>query len=436
MSTSAAYAQLMERLEKSPESVIELGLDTIRVAIHTLRLERPAPWIVIIAGTNGKGTVAAFLSQLCTATGWTTTLLTSPHLVEFRERIRINGEPISHELLIDVADPILQRYGVEGHRETRALTYFELSILFGLQAAQTTHSDVLIMEVGLGGRLDATNAIDSDIAVFTALSLDHTQLLGDTVAAIAYEKAQVARRGKTAILHTEFTGIDELQQELHTIGAPIVFASGGTTARDKNKALAVRAFRELLRAHNKAFSPELVQQVDATFQWPGRLSILHSPKGHPILMDGAHNAASAIELAHALEREGNSHPMPALIALSGGRHVDDIIGPVAPWVSIWHVCAPAFEKMVPAAIVAEEIRAWEDKQYPQSGIRRPVVQHTSVPCGLEAMQHDIERLHAPRGLIFGSLYLVGDVYRQWLPADPHLLDFTYHAPSAPPERIG
>lgn len=417
--------QFVERLEATPQATMHLGLDVMRDAVVQEGLTRPASTVVIVAGTNGKGTVSAALSQLCTQRGWTTTLLTSPHLVDVRERIRINGAPITPDALLELGEPILQKYGAESQHSPRPLTYFELTVLLGLRAAQHVQSDVLIMEVGLGGRLDATNTIDADLSVFTSISLDHTDLLGDTIEKIAYEKSCVARQGRPAIVHPELAGSNALSACLDAIGAPIVHATGGTDARTHNFALAAAAFSWLEARTGQHASDAFIDAVLADFQWPGRQEWTLTPGGTRVLLDGAHNRASSEELEKVLMSYAPLHPIPAVLSISGARTIEDIVQPVARFVRTWHVCAPSFERAIPTEILVEQLRAWElddaaKTQRPPRNIRV----HTTVEAALEAAEQECID-HALDGLlIFGSLYLIAEVYTQWWADDDRALSLS------------
>lgn len=411
---SAAYNHFLERLEATPPARIHLGLEVMRQAATSEGLLRPVPTVITVAGTNGKGTVAAALSQLCTHRGLKTTLLTSPHLIDYRERIRIDGAPISKAALLEIGDDILARYGAESHREPRPLSYFELGVLLGLAAAKHSQSDVLIMEVGVGGRLDATNVIDADLAVFTSISIDHTDLLGDTLDEIAFEKSQIARRHRPAIVHSELAGVRALKAHLTQLGATCYEFDGGHDARSQNLALAAGAFSLLESRIESRSSARYVQEVLEDFQWPGRLSWVRSPAGVPALVDGAHNIASANELRRTLDEQPPTHRLPAVVSLSGGRDVADVMAPIAPYVSTWHVCAPAFERVMRAEELAQKLRAWEAAQViTGADPARELVLHASVSNALNAALAQQNAQDADGILVFGSLYLVADVYAAW-----------------------
>ena len=173
---------------------IELGLERMHRILGMLPVRRPAGPVIVVAGTNGKGSVAAYLEALLRAGGRSVGTYTSPHLVDYNERIRIDGEPIANERLCEAFEQ------VEAARGDSPLTFFEYGTAAALVAFSTAGLDAWVLEVGLGGRLDAVNAIDGDAAVVVSIGLDHTEWLGPDVESIGREKAGVFRAGRPAVL--------------------------------------------------------------------------------------------------------------------------------------------------------------------------------------------------------------------------------------------
>lgn len=198
-STSAApknrtLAQWLSYLESIHPSVIELGLNRIKLVADRLNLDFSAKTVITVAGTNGKGTTCRFLEQACLEQGKTTGVYSSPHLLEYQERVRINNVNAQSQQLCDAFATI------EAAREDISLTYFEFGTLAALMLMKQADVDILILEVGLGGRLDATNIIDADLAIITTIDLDHQDWLGDTRDAIAREKAGIMRCDGKAVI--------------------------------------------------------------------------------------------------------------------------------------------------------------------------------------------------------------------------------------------
>ncbi len=186
----ASLAQWLQRLEALHPSEIELGLARISRVAERLDCLRPAPLVILVGGTNGKGTTSALLSALLQAQGLTVGLYCSPHIHRYNERVQVNGREVSD------ADLCAGFRAVEVARGETSLTYFEFGTLAALHWFKQQQLDACVLEIGLGGRLDAVNIVDADISVVTSIGLDHQAWLGDTVEQIGYEKAGIARAGR------------------------------------------------------------------------------------------------------------------------------------------------------------------------------------------------------------------------------------------------
>ena len=193
-SSNSTVSNWLTWLENTrPEQDIDLGLDRIRKVGEKLDLLKPAPYIITVAGTNGKGSTIAILEAILLEAGYSVGSFTSPHFLKFNERIRVNGEMVQDDVLCEAFTKIDQG------RAGTWLTYFEFATLAAVHSFQKTKVDIALMEVGLGGRLDATNAVEPDISVITTVGLDHQDWLGYSIEAIAKEKAGIMRREKPAV---------------------------------------------------------------------------------------------------------------------------------------------------------------------------------------------------------------------------------------------
>jgi dihydrofolate synthase/folylpolyglutamate synthase len=184
-------ADWLAHAEQQHPKTIELGLERIRAVAQRLGLAFDCP-VITVAGTNGKGSTCAMLESILRHAGYRTAVFTSPHLVRFEERLRLNGEAI------DGAELVPHFEAVEQTRAEIPLTYFELTTLAILRCMAASQSDVAILEVGLGGRLDAVNIIDADCAVITSIDLDHMEYLGPDRESIGFEKAGILRPGRSS----------------------------------------------------------------------------------------------------------------------------------------------------------------------------------------------------------------------------------------------
>ena len=188
-------APWLARIEALHPSAIDMGLERVARVRDRLGIRFSCP-ILVVAGTNGKGSTCAMLEAITRAAGYRTGLYTSPHLLRFNERVRINGVEASDAALVDAFERV-EAARVEG--DEISLTYFEFTTLAALLMFAAGGLDCVVLEVGLGGRLDAVNIVDADCAILTSVDLDHQDYLGDTRERIGWEKAHVFRQGRPAI---------------------------------------------------------------------------------------------------------------------------------------------------------------------------------------------------------------------------------------------
>ena len=192
-SANTSLAQWLERLETGHSKKIDLGLQRVKQVYENLAIAKIAPTIITVAGTNGKGSTVAILSAICQQAGYKVGEFTSPHLLKYNERIKINSQNASDEQIIAAFSMIEKACG------NISLSYFEYATLAAAIIFKQQQVDIAILEVGLGGRLDSVNAIDTDCAVITTIDIDHCNWLGNTKEVIGYEKAGIMRTGKPAI---------------------------------------------------------------------------------------------------------------------------------------------------------------------------------------------------------------------------------------------
>ncbi len=291
----------------------DLGLERVQTMVERMGLERPGRTVITIAGTNGKGSTARACEALLLADGRTVGLTLSPHIHRFNERIRIGGTELSDSAIAEA----FQR--VEDTRRDLSLTYFEFSSLVALDCFARAGVDVAVLEIGLGGRLDAFNAVDADIAVITSIGLDHQDYLGDTLELIGAEKAGILRAGQTVVLGPDMPGSVvarcaelALQPEVfgehirvtHTSTGRWRFNHGDTTVGGldygsvaaQNLALATAACSAL-----GVPSRRLLQVCDLSVE--GRLE-RRELRDRTLILDVAHNPAGAEFLVNELRLRG------------------------------------------------------------------------------------------------------------------------------------
>lgn len=303
----------LRRLEQMHPTEIELGLDRIRKVWDRLHCSLASCRVITIAGTNGKGSTATLASELLRAHGWRTGLYTSPHFLTFNERIVIDGMPV-----VD-ADLIAALERVNTARQGVSLTYFEFTTLAALCLFADAGLDAVVLEVGLGGRLDAVNIIDSDVAVLTSVGLDHTDWLGDSLDAIAREKSGIARQGKPFLVGTEVSR-DEVQKQVDRLGAmlvpvvsPVIQGEQWTYSGQPQQQLVLPVPALPVPSANMALriveclgvtlDPAAVVATLSSLTMPGRLQP-GTLGEEPVWLDVAHNPQAAEYVASYLKRLG------------------------------------------------------------------------------------------------------------------------------------
>lgn len=337
---------------------IRLGLDHLRAVVEDLgHPERSCPSI-LVAGTNGKGSVSALLASIARAAGLRTGFYSSPHLERVEERIRLLGDPISNERLGSALRRVL---GVARSRGHQGLTYFEAMTLSAFLAFADESLDLAVLEVGMGGRLDATNLVDTRLAVVTPIAFDHQEWLGSTLGAIAREKAGIFRSGQTAILapqepeaaaalleagaargvHTvpaeqavrrlevHFRGLDGLDLDLETESHSYRLATPLAGRHQAwNVATAVAAAERFGECGLQAPSRMQIEAGVRTCRWPGRLEALAAPSGPSVvLLDAAHNPAGCAALASFLDEL--DRPFTLLFGALADKELAGMLPPLA-----------------------------------------------------------------------------------------------------------
>jgi dihydrofolate synthase / folylpolyglutamate synthase len=346
--TELSYAALLDHLFPRLTGGIRWGLDRTRellAATGDPHLRYPS---IHVGGTNGKGSVAAVLESVLRAGGRRTGLYTSPHLVDFRERIQVSGRPISEAELMETARtlwPLVQ---------AAAPSFFEAATVIAFVAMERAGVEVAVLEVGMGGRLDSTNVVVPDVSVITNVAMDHAQYLGNDLETIAAEKAGIIKPGVPVVTGVTDAGIlAVLERQAQAAGAPLhvvapppraqVDATGTAVSLDTiwgrlslrvplpgrhqamNLAVAVRAL-ELLPPERRPSRAAVEGGVAAT-HWPGRLQVVSRGSATWIL-DVAHNAAGVESLLAALPDLLPSRPVVALVGVLGDKEWGRMLPPL------------------------------------------------------------------------------------------------------------
>lgn len=418
----------LQHLEKIHPTEIDLGLARVAAVARTMGLLPVTHRVLTVAGTNGKGSVVYGSEALLRSHGLRTGRYTSPHLFEFNERIAVDGQPVDDALIVDAFEAI------ESAREDTTLTYFEFATLAALWVFAKARVDVAILEVGLGGRLDAVNIVDSDVAVVTSIALDHQNWLGDSVELIAPEKAGIARPGRPVVL-AERTYPSSLYDTLANLGAVCERAGDSWSWRETEAGVAVRfgppsgamGTRESLkvpvpdgiRASNVAaalrasdlilerdLDAQIAQSALETLLVPARRERL-TFEGREVVIDVAHNPAAMIALAEYLNE---LPPVRATVAAFGAMADKDIPAMTA---TLATAVDGALALAIPGiARAAAPESVWEALDEAGVAIPQAEFDAATVLAALQARSDTGDRL-----VICGSFHSVASIM-VLLPAEP------------------
>lgn len=362
----------LKYLEALHPSAIDMGLERVRDVAGRLALHSSAVKIVV-GGTNGKGSTCAMLESILLAAGYKVGLYTSPHLIRFNERARVNGDIVT--------DDVLTRHFelVELARENVSLTYFEYTTLAVLKLFAESELDVIVLEVGLGGRLDAVNIVDADCSIITSVDIDHVDWLGDTREKIGFEKAHIFRSGKPAIVsdpappQTLLNYAGEIGADLWLFGRDFNYsgdrqqwAFGGREQRRNALAYpALRGANQLLNASaalaaleslrdRLAVPQQAVRQGLLQASLPGRFQIL--PGQPTIILDVAHNPHAAAVLEKNLGNMG-FHPYTyAVFGMLADKDIAAVVQHMAPRIDHWFCAALPGPRGLTSEATANKLR--------------------------------------------------------------------------------
>ncbi len=403
-------------LETLHPQAIALGLERVHEVLARLNIAFACP-VVTIAGTNGKGSTAALLAAILRAAGYRAGLYTSPHILRYNERVVVDG--------VEASDAALcAAFGaVESVRGDTPLTYFEFGTLAAFVHFSQQRLDALVLEVGLGGRLDAVNAIDADVGVLTRVGIDHTDFLGNTRDAIGYEKAGIFRAGRAAVIGERDIPASVVAHAA-AIGARLVrlgheydYTDERTQWRFRGPGgqrygLPVPALRGTFQLANAATALAVIDLLHARLpvaagavrdglvrvEWPARFQVL---AGRPlVVLDVAHNPQAAATLAATLGEMGFHPRTYAVFAALADKDVEGIVRAVAPRIDRWFVASTSGARGQSAARLRERMAA--------AGIDAAAVEAGDDIAAAFARARDMAT-EADRIVVFGSFVTVAAV---------------------------
>jgi dihydrofolate synthase / folylpolyglutamate synthase len=425
MSLPTTLEAWLARCEQMHPTEIEMGLARVREVKDRLALSFKVP-LVIVAGTNGKGSTCAMLESIALQAGYRVGLYAKPHLVHFEERCRINGSMV-------VATDLLPHFAaVEAARGSISLTYFEFTMLAIARLLSLADLDMVILEVGLGGRLDAVNIFDSDCAVITSIDIDHVEYLGGTRELIGFEKAGIMRPGKPVVIsdpvppqsmldHAAQIGAQSwcFGRDFNYTGDKQQWSWAGRAKRYNGLAYpALRGANQLINASGALavfealrdvlpITAQAVRSGLGMVELPGRFQIV--PGQPTLVLDVAHNPHAVAALAQNLDNMGFHPRTHVVFGAMRDKAIAEIFQRMAPVVDTWHFT----DLPTPRAATAVELR----ELHASLALKGPGP--VAVCCHADPAQALSSAVAAAdptdRIVVFGSFYAVGGVLKNGTP---------------------
>ena len=399
----------LERLFSLEQFGIKLGLDNMRAILAALGHPEQSWRSVHIAGTNGKGSVVAMVERGLRASGLKTGRYTSPHLDVIEERVAINGETVDRPVFAAATGVVFEAVDEATRNGTLTVvpTFFEVSTAVAFEIFRQARVDVAVVEVGLGGRFDATNVLTPAVTAITSIAFDHERHLGTTLSQIAFEKAGIAKPD-TPLVIGRLPG--EAARRIATVAAatsaPLIDAHGTTTDRIypplklalpgrhqlENAAVAV-AILETWSSRVSFVPTEAIVMGLTDCHWPARLEWLRLPGGTELLIDAAHNPAGATTLATYLQ-DTSTAPLPIVLAVMADKDLAGMVKPLLPVASAFVATTVRHSRALTAEGLATALR-----------VLAPKVPVEAEADPIKAVSRALSR--STRAVAAGSIYLIG-----------------------------
>lgn len=433
----AAQAALVEQalLARNPENKPRPRIEPTRRAVELLGDPQASYRVIHVTGTNGKTSTARLIERILRETGLRTGRFTSPHFLAFNERISVDGEPVSNEILVEVwadIEPVLQLVDAQLEAEGEApLTYFEALAVLGFAVFADAPVDVLVLEVGMGGEWDSTNVANGDVAVFAPIALDHTDRIGTNITEIATTKAGIMKPEAIAVSAAQLPEAEAvLRKRAASLGIEIHFAGEDfdvistvptkigqqLTVRSlvsqyddlqlplhgdfqaENAALALAAVEAFLGGGQQRILDDVVRVAFADVSSPGRLQVIDIDP--LVVIDGAHNPHGAKAVSAALAKNFGSPETVAVISMVENKDTEGFIDELDSSISHYVVTQSASERAINATELAQQIAS-------KVGHNRVSLQ-ANFPSAVEHAKNLVSNSSNGAVLVTGSLTLVSD----------------------------
>ncbi|MDQ8191762.1 bifunctional folylpolyglutamate synthase/dihydrofolate synthase [Roseibacillus persicicus] len=390
------YSEAISWLYSTQTFGIKLGLENpTRLLREYLAFPRHTTKVIQVAGTNGKGSTCAFIDSLARATGSRTGLFTSPHLVSYRERIQVSGQQMPEETIAKGLSELRELVKDWEHHPT----FFELTLALAMRYFYEQECELIVLEVGMGGRFDATTAVPSDVAVLTPVDLDHQQWLGDTLTAIAGEKSAIFREGKPAISAPQAPEAARIiEQTANQTRSPLTWISEPLRGyplgllgehQASNAAVALEA----LYAAGFEMNYDVVLSGLSKATHPGRFEIISPNEDQSIILDIAHNPHATRSLVASLRKHFPKQKPALIFGAAGSKEIDPMLEMLEEVAGEIHFTPINSPRSTPTDTLFEHT--------PEQGKER-CRQHSNVKAALLACEK------APLVLVTGSAFLVGE----------------------------
>lgn len=407
---TSSLSMWLDYLNNIHTSAIDLGLDRVQAVAQKAHLTKPAPTVITVAGTNGKGSTCALMEAILLDAGYSVGVYSSPHLIHYNERVRINGSDLPD------AEHCAAFAHIDQKRGDISLSLFEFGTLAALHLFQQHKVDVVLLEVGLGGRLDATNVVDHDVSVITSLAVDHVDWLGDDINVIGYEKAGIFRSGSPAICGQRFAPptvaahADDIGAELFQVGIQYDYeldseetwrwhsGSFDLTALPIPNLPLQNAATALMALGSAKLSVSDVNIVNGlrNATLPGRMQMLSEQP--LILLDVAHNPHSAEYLAQQMQRRFADKTVHVVVAMLHDKDIAATLEALKPIATHWYPASLTGPRAAQADELCRYLAAYQ-AQYPN-----PVAafEDALVQAASDEMI-----------VVVGSFHTVGEVLEYW-----------------------